>query len=85
MKKYRIGNHSFEADNLVAAISIVKENGWSGRLQEVKAGAQAPAKAINDGDKTVTVTCGWGNNTHKWETTKAQAIASRNTCPQHRS
>lgn len=81
MKRYRIGNRSFEANNLMAAIAIVKENGWTGRLQEVKAGTPA----INDGDKVVTVTCGRGKNAHKWETTKAEAIAHRNTCPQHRS
>lgn len=85
MKKYRIGNNVFEADNLKDAILIIRANGWSGSLKEIKAGAPAPAKTINDGDKAVKVTCGWGKSAHRWETTKGEAIAHRNTCPQHRS
>lgn len=84
MKKYRIGDHSFEADNLKDAIYIVKQNGWAGRLQEIKTGASAPVK-VQDGDKAVKVTCGWGKNAHRWETTKGEAIIHKNRCPQHRS
>jgi hypothetical protein len=44
-----------------------------------------PTAVINDLDKKVMVTCGWGKNSHKVEMTKADAIAFRNTCEQHRS
>jgi hypothetical protein len=40
---------------------------------------------VIDPSKKVTVTCGWGKESHKWETTKAEAIANRNRCEQHRS
>lgn len=33
----------------------------------------------------VTVTCGYGNQTHKWETTKTEAVKFKNCCPEHRS
>ena len=46
--------------------------------------APRPAAAITDLNKKVTVTCGWGKDSHKWETTKAEAIANRNRCEQHR-
>lgn len=44
-----------------------------------------PPNTIIDGDKKVIVTCGWGVNAHKWETTKSDAIKFRNTCPEHRN
>ena len=84
MKKYRIGTTTFEADNLAGAIAHVKQNHLVGKLVEVK-GNEPKATAINDGDKKVVVTCGYGSNAHKWETTKGEAIANRNKCPQHRS
>ncbi len=34
-------------------------------------------------NKKVIVTCGWGKDAHKWETTKGEAIAMGNTCPEH--
>ena len=46
--------------------------------------APRPAAAITDLNKKVTVTCGWGKASHKVEMTKADAIAFRNTCEQHR-
>lgn len=44
-----------------------------------------PTAVINDLDKKFMVTCGWGKASHKVEMTKAEAIAFRNTCKQHRS
>lgn len=85
MKKYRIGTTTFEADNLLGAIAFVKANNLGGRLVEIKANAPTINTNMNDGDKKFTVTCGWGAASHKWETTKAEAIAHRNTCPEHRS
>jgi hypothetical protein len=38
---------------------------------------------VTDPERIVIVTCGWGNNTHKWETTKAEAIEHK-ACPEHR-
>jgi hypothetical protein len=78
MKKYRITKGgtsvSFEAQNLLEASKIVRERGLSGTLKEVKEIPQV----------RVSVTCGWGKNCHKWETTLADAIEFRNTCPDHR-
>ena len=84
MKKYRIGTAVFEAATLLEAIQHVKQHRLAGKLVEVK-GNQPQATAINDGDKKVVVTCGYGQHAHKWETTKGQAIVARNKCPQHRS
>lgn len=78
--RYRIGAHTFEADNLMGAISVVKKNGWAGKL--IKLGDNTTTTST--GDKNVTVTCGWGKNAHKWVTTKQEAIQHRNTCPSHR-
>jgi hypothetical protein len=44
-----------------------------------------PTAVVTDLDKKVMVTCGWGKASHKVEMTKADAIAFRNTCEQHRS
>jgi len=44
-----------------------------------------PTAVVNDLDKKVMVTCGWGKASHKVEMTKADAIKFRNTCKQHRS
>ena len=85
MKKYRIGTTTFEADDLFGAIAFVKANNLGGRLVEVKGNQPKAPANITDGDKKFTVTCGWGAASHKWETTKAEAIAHRNTCPEHRS
>lgn len=38
---------------------------------------------IVDLDKPVIVTCGWGKEAHKWETTKGEAIEHK-ACPEHR-
>ena len=43
-----------------------------------------PTAVVTDLDKKVMVTCGWGKASHKVEMTKADAIAFRNTCEQHR-
>ena len=43
-----------------------------------------PTSVVADLDKKVMVTCGWGKTSHKVEMTKADAIAFRNTCEQHR-
>lgn len=40
---------------------------------------------IDDLDKKVMVTCGWGKASHQVEMTKAEAVIFRNTCKQHRS
>lgn len=84
MKKYQIGTTTFEADNLLGAITFVKANNLAGRLIEIK-GNQPKITAITDGDRKFVVTCGWGATSHKWEATKAEAINFRNTCPEHRS
>jgi hypothetical protein len=47
--------------------------------------APRPTAPVTDIYKKVFVTCGWGKNSHKVEMTKADAIAFRNTCEQHRS
>lgn len=85
MKKYRIGTTTFEADDLLGAIAFVKANNLGGRLVEVKGNQPKAPANITDGDKKFTVTCGWGSASHKWETTKAEAIQFRNTCPEHRN
>ena len=36
-------------------------------------------------DRQVIVTCGWGKASHKWDTTVAEAVQYRNTCPEHRA
>jgi len=38
-----------------------------------------------DIDRQVTVTCGWGNNSHKWETTVLEAALNKSVCPEHRA
>ena len=43
-----------------------------------------PTAVVTDLDKKVMVTCGWGKASHTVEMTKADAIAFRNTCEQHR-
>ena len=43
----------------------------------------AKKAVVTDPERIVIVTCGWGNNTHKWETTKAEAIEHK-ACPEHR-
>lgn len=50
-----------------------------------KEGLTGTITKVNENSLTkVSVTCGWGNQTHKWETTKAEAIAHKNVCPNHR-
>jgi len=56
-------------------VTVVNTTKWAPR----------PAAAITDLNKKVTVTCGWGKDAHKVEMTKAEAIANRNRCEQHRS
>lgn len=84
MKKYRITkggtSASFEAQNLLEASDIVRRRGLSGTLKEVKEAEILEANKT----KQVNVTCGWGKSSHKWETTVAEAIEFRNTCPDHR-
>ena len=57
------------------SVKVVNTTKWAPR----------PTAVINDFDKKVFVTCGYGKASHKWETTKADAIKFRNTCKQHRS
>lgn len=84
MAQYRIGNTSFEADDLVAAIAHVKANGLTGKMVRVKGSVEAaPIQTKND--RIVTTTCGWGKAAHKWEGLLSDVIAHKNTCPQHRS
>lgn len=86
MKRYKITSREgktviLEAANLHGAVEIIRERGLSGRLVEIKPSTPtAPTPA-----GTVKVTCGWGPQAHSWATTKAEAIAHRNRCPEHRS
>lgn len=60
-------------------------NCHSGKVVAMAKWAHRPTAVINDLDKKVMVTCGWGKSAHKVEMTKAEAITHRNTCKQHRS
>lgn len=64
-------------ESMVEAIALMKTTGKAGTIKKVE------SKPVDN--KNVTVTCGWGNQAHKWETTKAEAIAHKNVCPEHRS
>lgn len=64
-------------DSMAQAIAFMKATGKGGVIKKVEAN---PIQR-----KNVTVTCGWGNQAHKWETTKSEAIAHKNVCPEHRS
>lgn len=55
-------------------VTVVNTTKWAPR----------PAAAITDLNKKVMITCGWGKSAHKVEMTKAEAIAHRNRCEQHR-
>ena len=55
-------------------VTVVNTTKWAPR----------PA-AVTDLNKKVTVTCGYGKDSHKVEMTKAEAIKFRNRCEQHRS
>jgi len=55
-------------------VKVVTTTKWTAR----------PISVVADLDKKVMVTCGWGKTSHKVEMTKADAIAFRNTCEQHR-
>ena len=57
--------------------------GKCGNRHETSAMEKQCYQEVASPDKKVIVTCGWGKNAHKWETTKAEAIATRNTCPDH--
>ena len=65
-----------DCESMVQAIAFMKSTGKGGTIKKVE------AKPIQ---KTIAVTCGWGNQAHKWETTKSEAIAHKNVCPEHRS
>lgn len=66
-----------DCEGMAQAIAFMKAQGKGGTIKKVDTNPNT--------NKLVTVTCGWGNQTHKWETTKQQAIAHRNVCPEHRS
>lgn len=83
MAQYKIGNTTFEADNLAAAIDHVKAKGLTGNMVRVKGGVDAAPAEVNT-DRVVTTTCGWGKAAHKWEGPLSEVIAHKNTCPQHR-
>lgn len=57
-------------------IEMMRKLNIGGTITEVKVNPINPIK--------VTVTCGYGTQTHKWETTKDQAVKFKNCCPQHR-
>lgn len=38
---------------------------------------------IVDPNRVFVVTCGWGKDAHKWETTKSEAVQYK-ACPDHR-
>lgn len=58
-------------------VEMMRELNIGGTITEVKGSSIKPTK--------VTVTCGYGTQTHKWETTKDQAVKFNNCCPEHRS
>lgn len=58
-------------------IKMMKELNIGGTIIMVENNPIKPTKVI--------VTCGYGNQTHKWETTKDQAVKFKNCCPEHRS
>lgn len=58
-------------------VEMMRELNIGGSIEEVKINSIKPMK--------VTVTCGYGNQTHKWETTKTEAVKFKNCCPEHRS
>lgn len=64
----------------MATIKCGACNGTHTSVAEVKACYSVPTKA----DRVVVVTCGWGKNAHKWETTVAEAVEYRNCCEIHR-
>jgi hypothetical protein len=66
--------HNFES--AIEAITFIKSTGKAGTVKKMD------TKPVQDNN--VTVTCGWGNQTHKWQTTKSEAVAHGNTCPNHR-
>lgn len=67
--------HNYES--MVEAIAFMKATGKAGTIKKVE------SKPVNN--TKVTVTCGYGTQTHKWETTKDQAVKFKNFCPEHRS
>ncbi len=58
-------------------IKMMKELNIGGTITMVESNPIKPTK--------VTVTCGYGTQTHKWETTKTEAVKFKNCCPKHRS
>jgi hypothetical protein len=58
-------------------VMMMKELNIGGTITMVEDNPIKPTKVI--------VTCGYGNQTHKWETTKDQAVKFKNCCPEHRS
>jgi hypothetical protein len=60
----------------IELIKFMKENNLGGTITIVD---DVPLQKVK-----VTVTCGRGNKTHRWETTKDQAVVHKNTCPEHR-
>ena len=64
----------------MATIKCAACKGTHTSVAEVKTCHNVETKA----DRVVVVTCGWGKNTHKWETTVAEAVEYRNCCEIHR-
>lgn len=52
-------------------------------MKEAEFGRTVKKTVIVDLDKPVIVTCGYGKEAHKWETTKGEAIEHK-ACPEHR-
>jgi L-rhamnose isomerase len=63
------------AESILDIITFAQRDGIS--IKAIKANSE-------QAERSVVVTCGRGNATHKWETTKSQAIRHKNTCPDHR-
>lgn len=64
----------------MATIKCAACKGTHASVAEVRACHNVPTKA----DRVVVVTCGWGKDAHKWETTVAEAVEYRNCCEIHR-
>lgn len=84
--KYKIGNTIFEAENLLEAIKVAKENNLTGKM--VKVSEDIKTVTIN---RMVTVTCvtwaqqngKWSRSTHQWTGT-IEEVSGQRCCPQHR-
>jgi len=65
---------------IMATIKCAACKGTHTSVAEVRTCHNVGTKA----DRVVVVTCGWGNEAHKWETTVTEAVQNRNRCEIHR-